>query len=1704
VLVAATAFGQGFPQDNVSTGGPTPAGWLDAGNPLKQMNEPDCAVSPGQPNVVVCGMNDYSGVDPNSLDVPELPFSARSIGDSSAGIAMSTDGGRRWIRGLHPCHFADDECSIGQQYMADPNLSAVPGALFYSVIAGFRDGTGPGGLFMFTWLENNSEVGPPYIFHSANQLEAGTGGTGPGGKFLDKPGQTESLAAPGTPSVPFQVPDPDNPGMTLPVSIPAGSIHFVYSVFVGNDNNPGTKVIYNRYDNWDFTAPSFTTKITEGTEINQGAAISTRDNGSDTMIVWRRFKDNNEEASVMYVTCNLTKCSKPKVLADFCPHDQTTGRARYRMLALPVVTHDEDKWYVFYSDRGDGNTTCFDSNGVVNVNANGIPAPADYSRVMMATWNGQGNNANWDIQPVDPQLEEPGNPASLKIKGHQVQPAAATANAVVQVIWDDTRDSRLYTINDGALDGFFESQRTAGTDRFIEDYVLAGGVLRPARFYEPDGDPPLPVGTPFRHSIDVWGRQITNGSLTGSPPSFKISRYAVGRSPFSGNIEQLEHSFPGARLFRQGTRPFYADYKTVAAAAFFLDQNGDWKSKAGEAVGSISNPPVFYAGFTDNRRVRGNVYYDGCNESTDVNGCANTYEIPNQTPPPMAMAPLDGAEQAPLQGEEDPSVTPAVCTPGEPKALSRNQKVFVAPIRPGLALSVVSARKPANSTQDRTFVLYMQNSTPSTKTVTLSVPATDPARWNRDTLDPPLTVIDVNIPPRAGAVRTLFVSGDPDGIIVTATDNDTGDVVQALINGNVDLPLENFDGVLTQEDYTLRFLGDRVVSTNNQDLENQDLENTLFLQDLENDTLLQDLENASILQDLENQDLENLFYEAQDLENQDLENQDLENRALYFQDLENQDLENDGYDAQDLENETILFQDLENQDLENQDLENGAPYTEISWPVDSESNTTVGINAKVIAAAGSTDDPDISVQVFVTQSYLTHTVSQNPDARMGQFCTPQVVADNQVVYNTTINGPLDNNPADDGLDPEVISFYTDPGVPTTVTVRVYGDPDFNPDDIGLAVYAQAGDAPDCTPEVGGDPTAIPGCEIDFNPDLTPPEVGGFPTDPPSGSPFSLGPDETTYTFAWGPITITDDDPTAGISCSPGTLIASDPTADPPTFTFAHDFPIGTTTVTCTVSDSLGNSVEPPPSFTVTIEDNTAPVFTAPPVDIADFEATGTFTPIPDSVLRAVPGGVVSASDAFPVTITNNAPPDPSGFPIGTTIVTWTATDDNGNASTATQNVTVVDTTAPVITAPADPAPVEASGVLTPVDIGLATATDISEPISIESDAPLDGFPVGTTVVTWTATDAAGNASTATQTVTVTDTTAPAFTSVPPDITDFEATGTTTPIDIGVAQAVDLAGGLVVITNNAPSAFPLGLTTVTWTATDSIGNFSTATQLVTVVDTTGPTVTAPADVTAEASGVLSIVDIGIASTDDVFAVASLVNDAPAAGFPVGTTVVTWTATDDNGNESTDTQNVTVVDTTPPTLSVSDFTIITLNAPITVDYADYPEDISANDLVDLANVTISCTPVELFFGDNEVSCTATDTRNNSSDPPATLIVRVEPSYIIEIDVPRGNINAGSTLPIDFRYLDRDSGDPIDSSGFEPSASWAGYSDSNCSPGNETGVGDGSDDAGSSNFRPGDPDWQYSWQTPVEAAGSYLLFTIVPPEIPTDESSICVRLR
>ena len=309
---------------------------------------------------------------------------------------------------------------------------------------------------------------------------------------------------------------------------------------------------------------------------------------------------------------------------------------------------------------------------------------------------------------------------------------------------------------------------------------------------------------------------------------------------------------------------------------------------------------------------------------------------------------------------------------------------------------------------------------------------------------------------------------------------------------------------------------------------------------------------------------------------------------------------------------------------------------------------------------------------------------------------------------------------------------------------------------------------------------------------------------------------------------------------------------------------------------------------LTLLDTAPPAVTAPADVTAD--ATGTFT--------TVALGTATATDVFDSnpTITNDAP---VSFRTGTTTVTWTATDSAGNEATATQRVTVRETTPPLrISAPSS-LTVEATGLLTAVDIGTPTVTDAGPNAVITNDAP-ESFPLGYTIVTWTVTDS-GTTAKAYQVITVRDTTPPVVTA-PPDIL-VEPTGQLTPVDLGTPTVTD-ADPNPTVTNDAPESFPIGVTTVTWTATDSSDHTATATQTVTVRDMTPPVVTAPADVTAEATGALTTVEIGTATaTDAVDPSPTVTNDAPES-FPPGATTVTWTATDSAGNEATATQTVTV--------------------------------------------------------------------------------------------------------------------------------------------------------------------------------------------------------
>ena len=246
---------------------------------------------------------------------------------------------------------------------------------------------------------------------------------------------------------------------------------------------------------------------------------------------------------------------------------------------------------------------------------------------------------------------------------------------------------------------------------------------------------------------------------------------------------------------------------------------------------------------------------------------------------------------------------------------------------------------------------------------------------------------------------------------------------------------------------------------------------------------------------------------------------------------------------------------------------------------------------------------------------------------------------------------------------------------------------------------------------------------------------------------------------------------------------------------------------------------------------------------------------------------------------------------------------NGELSLATVTVHVVDTTAPTITAPANimiEATSAAGAVVTYPD---ATAEDEVDGVIAASCEPASGstFALGTTTVNCTATDAAGNSSSATFTIRVQDTTAPSLSSSP-DV-NVEATSAAGAVASWAPLiANDIVDGAIEATCSASSgaSFALGSTIVTCTATDARGNSSTTSFTVRVEDTTAPSLSLPANITLYPLTGGGATATYVATAHDLVSGAVPVTCSPASGstFAAGiTTTVSCSATDAAGNTAT---------------------------------------------------------------------------------------------------------------------------------------------------------------------------------------------------------------
>ena len=254
--------------------------------------------------------------------------------------------------------------------------------------------------------------------------------------------------------------------------------------------------------------------------------------------------------------------------------------------------------------------------------------------------------------------------------------------------------------------------------------------------------------------------------------------------------------------------------------------------------------------------------------------------------------------------------------------------------------------------------------------------------------------------------------------------------------------------------------------------------------------------------------------------------------------------------------------------------------------------------------------------------------------------------------------------------------------------------------------------------------------------------------------------------------------------------------------------------------------------------------------------------------------------------------------------TWTVTDACGNSTTEVQTITLEDMTAPVFDfTPAD----QTLDCAAEYTLEMATATDACTG-ALVTYTDTETFPCdGSRVIerTFTAVDGCGNSTSAVQTISFLDTTAPTFTATPEDL----SLDCSEALPVTIAEASDDCGTVSVnYTDETVAGDCAGQYTVlrTFTAEDGCGNSSTHVQTIAFNDTTAPVIiSSPADSTYQVSAGEDI-PVEFPEAEDACGTVNItyVDVCSAQGVGGYTATRTFTVVDDCGNETIVTQAVTV--------------------------------------------------------------------------------------------------------------------------------------------------------------------------------------------------------
>ena len=273
----------------------------------------------------------------------------------------------------------------------------------------------------------------------------------------------------------------------------------------------------------------------------------------------------------------------------------------------------------------------------------------------------------------------------------------------------------------------------------------------------------------------------------------------------------------------------------------------------------------------------------------------------------------------------------------------------------------------------------------------------------------------------------------------------------------------------------------------------------------------------------------------------------------------------------------------------------------------------------------------------------------------------------------------------------------------------------------------------------------------------------------------------------------------------------------------------------------------------------------------------------------------------------------SGGCLGVLQRRYRATDNCGNSTEVEQFISLMDTTAPVASNPAEDLTIECGTEVPSYNPGFTDNCGGDVSVEINSDIQTsDCLQVITE--TYTATDYCGNSSTVVRVITISDTTSPSFVNFPEDASVSCENGVPSAVmpstddncdeDIAVSFSDSIVDGL------CPQAYTI---IRTFTATDDCGNVATQVQTIHILDETAPSFEEQEmSFTYECNSDIPVVTP--TAQDNCGEVSLSYMDSEMEGNSCLTVFSRiWTATDECGNSSEFSQTISIVDTTAPTIS-----------------------------------------------------------------------------------------------------------------------------------------------------------------------------------------------